>query len=606
MAKKISFRRKAGGSKVGNFLRKTVGRKTGGSKVGNTLRTVVKGVKTAQLKAGGLGGQNLVGGVIKTLSNKSKGATLKSYVGQNLSPSQTTQAYKTVGVRTNNKSSPRNFDPVLGGGNIEYAERIGGTGNVNPSNNIKKSFSGGGTTNTSSSQIPIGGGTVGSYAGGNTNSYSAGYPINSYGQGGGGTSNIINAPNVLGYPSQKLTFPEQPIGDYSKYIPGEMGIPEEQPKNIFESYLASLQDLEAPSSTDAYLKAQKQTQILKKQKLVNDLTGQLNSVVNKGQANQLSLIGQGRGIPEAIIGGQQAQIGRETAIAALPIQAQLSAAQGDLEMANDNLETLFKIYSDDATNEYNRKREQIKMVYDYATEVEKRALERADKLEERAYQEKQDTHDEQKMYAKMAFETGQSSLGARIAKLDYNSSTFRDDLASLSSKIVDTKRSLEIQKLQQDLANSGTTINPKVLTTTQFKNAQAAQNLKLTLQKAISAVEKYGNREVISGEGKGILDSLKVQLRSEISTALEQGVVVPGEAAAFDSIAGQINKSFFIRNKKTLASLKSLSSSMDGRLALQKAALTNTYRISPEEIDTLLNIIDLSDQEFLDMDALIY
>ena len=44
---------------------------------------------------------------------------------------------------------------------------------------------------------------------------------------------------------------------------------------------------------------------------------------------------------------------------------------------------------------------------------------------------------------------------------------------------------------------------------------------------------------------------------------------------------------------------------MDSRIALQKAALTNTYKVTPEQVDTLLNITDLSDQEFADMDALI-
>lgn len=421
------------------------------------------------------------------------------------------------------------------------------------------------------------------------------------------TTNVINAPNVLNPNNTKLTFPEPTITPVPTIAPVTPVAPvdtaKDKTKTALEDYLASLQ--EAPSATDAYVKAQKETQILQKQQVVNDLTGQLNAIVNKGQASQLSLTGQGRGIPETIIGGQQAQIARETAIQALPIQAQLSAAQGNLEMANQNLDTLFKIYSEDAKNEYEYKKEVKKMVYEIANAEEKRLLDEQDKQEERAYQETQDLNTERSMYAKMAFETGQSSLGSKIAKLDYKSPTFKTDLSTLSSQIVDSKRNLEIQKLQNDLANAGTTINPKVLNTTQFKAAQAAQNLKLTLEKAKTAVQKYGNREILSGEGAGILNSLKVQLRSEISTALEQGVVVPGEAAAFDQIAGQINKSYFIRNSKTLASLDSLSKSMDGRLALQKSALTNTYKVTPEQVDTLLNITNLSDQEFNDMDAII-
>lgn len=422
-------------------------------------------------------------------------------------------------------------------------------------------------------------------------------------------SSVVNT-NTLAANNQKLNFAEPAVIDYSTKIPAvqEQAVKEtKDTQTALQDYLDTLG--EAPNSAKAYEKAQRESGILQKQQLVSDLTGQLNGIVNKGQANQLSLIGQGRGIPEAIIGGQQAQIGRETAIAALPVQAQLSAAQGNLEMANDNLDTLFKIYSDDAEREYTIRKEQKKMVYDIATAKEKRELEKADKMEERAYKETQDLNDERSVYAKMAFENGDSALGAKIAKLDYKSPTFKADLATLSSKIVDTKRALEIQKLQTALTETGTTINPKVLATTQFKAAQAAQNLKLTLEKTKAAVEKYGNYEKANGTGKGILDTLKVQLRSEISTALEQGVVVPGEAESFDKIAGSLNSSFFgvpnVRNSTTVGAINSLLGSMDSRIALQKSALINTYNVSPEQIDTLLNITDLSDQEFTDMDALI-
>jgi len=119
------------------------------------------------------------------------------------------------------------------------------------------------------------------------------------------------------------------------------------------------------------------------------------------------------------------------------------------------------------------------------------------------------------------------------------------------------------------------------------------------LQKAKDAVAKYGNREVLSGEGKGILETLKIQLASQISTALEQGVVMPGEMENFQKIAGQLNNSFFIRNKRTLGSLDSLLNSMDERIALQKAAITNTYGISNDQVNTLLNVVNPEDLDFI-------
>lgn len=375
------------------------------------------------------------------------------------------------------------------------------------------------------------------------------------------------------------------------------------------AYLRSLME-PAPTSEESYRRAQEETGILKKQQLVSDLSGKLDAITAAAEANKLRVIGQGRGIPEAIIGGQQAQIAREAAIEALPVAAQLNAAQGNLQMAEQNLNTLFKIYSDDATNKYNQKQKVNEAFYSILTGVQKTALDKIEKAETRAYNEQLQDQQDAKEYAKIAFSNNQATLGSQIMALNPKSPTYRTDVAELSSKIYDSKYELERQRIRDSLNSAGNVINgsiinPKVLSTTQFKNAQAAQNLKNTLQKAVDAVNKYGNKERISGTGKGILDTLKVQLRSEISTALEQGVVQPGEAEAFDSIAGQLNKSFFIRNKKTLGSLSSLLSSMDSRINTQKAALTNTYNISPEQIDTLLGVTNLSDQEFFDMDALL-
>ena len=562
-----------------------------------------------------------ISSAVKKIGGSSQtGAVLNARVGEGLTPAQTATAYKNLGSQTgvakvstpievyrvSNKNLPQKesdyniissytIDPITG----KTTQTKGKSGGsrvpaILPSSTLYDSalsagqFGGATSPSSFSSQSsPIN----------NLSSNASSVP----------TSNVVNT-NTLGVNNTKLTFPEKTVEDYSSVIPTPIEPvveKEDKTQTALEDYLDSLSEIDTPSSADAYNKAQKETQILQKQQLVNDLTGQLNGIVAKGQAQQLAQVGQGRGIPEAIIGGIQAQIGRETAIAALPIQAQLSAAQGNLEMANDNLDTLFKIYSDDAKNEYDNKKEVLKMVYDVATAKEKRELEKLDKLEERAYQETQDLNNERSVYSKMAFETGQSSLGAKIAKLDYKSPTFKTDLATLSSQIKDTKRELEIQKLQKDLVNSGTTINPKILTTTQFKNAQAAQNLKLTLDEAKAAVEKYGNYEQMSGTGKGILDTLKIRLASQISTALEQGVVMPGEMENFQKVAGQLNSSIFTRNSKTIGSLDSLSKAMDARIALQKAALTNTYKVTPEQVDTLLNITDLSDQEFADMDALI-
>lgn len=255
------------------------------------------------------------------------------------------------------------------------------------------------------------------------------------------TTNVVNTPlnvNTI-RPTPEITLPEKTIQDFSQLVP----TPVEQPvvdattgrEKSLQDYLDTILN-DAPDSADAYAKAQRETDILRKQQVVNDLTGQLNGIVNRGQANQLSLVGQGRGIPEAIIGGQQAQIGRETAIAALPVQAQLSAAQGNLEMANDNLDTLFKIYSDDAKNEYEYKREVKKAIYEFATEKEKRALEKADKQEERAYQEKKDVLATNKT---IAMEAAKNGASAGVLTKISNATSLAEAISAAGSYMLDTQ-----------------------------------------------------------------------------------------------------------------------------------------------------------------------
>jgi hypothetical protein len=138
------------------------------------------------------------------------------------------------------------------------------------------------------------------------------------------------------------------------------------------------------SSLDAYLKAQRAFDIKKKQQQVTNYQAQLNAVVAKSQADQLSVTGQGRGIPEVIIGGQQAQIAKEAAIAALPIQAQLAAAQGDLEFAQQNMNTYLDLAQKDIENKFNYKMKLFDVAYDIASKDQQAKLD--EKRDTLAYQ----------------------------------------------------------------------------------------------------------------------------------------------------------------------------------------------------------------------------
>jgi hypothetical protein len=157
-------------------------------------------------------------------------------------------------------------------------------------------------------------------------------------------------------------------------------------QNDFETALARL-NTEAPSAADVQRQLEKDTGLRKKQQAVNDFTAQLNTIVANRDANKLRIEGQGRGIPEAIIGGQQAQIDKEAAIAALPVQAQLAAAQGNLQLAQDHINTWGQILMKDAENQYTRKKEVLTSVRDFAVGLEFKRIDDLDAANERKYQE---------------------------------------------------------------------------------------------------------------------------------------------------------------------------------------------------------------------------
>lgn len=161
--------------------------------------------------------------------------------------------------------------------------------------------------------------------------------------------------------------------------------------NSFNKSQQDSRDLmsEQPSGADIQRKLERETGIKRIRQDVNNYTAQLNTITANRDANILKLEGQGRGITDVIIGGQQAAVNKEAAIQALPVQAQLAAAQGNLELAQDHINTWGTILMTDATNKYNQKKELINNLRDFTTTIELKKIEEIDKANERKYQENQ-------------------------------------------------------------------------------------------------------------------------------------------------------------------------------------------------------------------------
>ena len=256
-------------------------------------------------------------------------------------------------------------------------------------------------------------------------------------------------------------LPAEQLGTQPKY---ELPVPKNEPKSTFDSILTSalgvtqgtqladtgkqednllqqyLSSIKEPASlADINAKLEKDNKLKQKQEAVNTYQAQLNTIVNKSQADQLAVTGQGRGIPEVIIGGQQAKIAKEAAIQALPIQALLSAAQDDLATATAHVDKLFSIYAQDAENSVKFYNDQVKMVFDYATEKERQQL--AIQQDDKKFQQSilMSKLDAQQKYAQSALESGNISAFNAITSLqpptDVNSTTYQEDLASYDQRL---------------------------------------------------------------------------------------------------------------------------------------------------------------------------
>ena len=193
---------------------------------------------------------------------------------------------------------------------------------------------------------------------------------------------------------------------------------------------------EMGTSEQRLAQLEKENKLKQKQQAVNETTGQINAVVAQSQAQQLALEGQGRGQTGAFIGGEQARINREAAIAALPLQAKLAAEQGALDLAQSHIDKMFQVQSQDALAKYQYKSKLIESVYSFATGQEQRRLDAIKAKEDRTYDEQKTNLAYQRSLASEAASYGLGGVSASILKLDPKSPTFNQDIAGLQSRVM--------------------------------------------------------------------------------------------------------------------------------------------------------------------------
>lgn len=377
--------------------------------------------------------------------------------------------------------------------------------------------------------------------------------------------------------------------------------------SLFNQYMGMQ---EAPPNTaDLYAKEAKDAQLKQKQESVNSYTAQLNSIVAKSQADQLRLEGQGRGITDVIIGGQQAQINREAAIAALPVQAQLAAAQGDLEMAQLHVDKMFQIKSQDAQAQYQYKSKVVDAVYNFATTQEQRRLDALKVQEDRKYAEQQDFLKTQRTLLSSALQQGASSSvinainGATtqedvlIAAGQYNgdvlarrikekqladmfapSGSGKRDTQVVDGKLID----MQTGEIISNITTGGDGQSLVKVTPKEIQNindTQIATNSLVTLADTmIKSIKDYGTKVYWGGES-GKRSAAKTNLLLSMKNLEKTGAL---DAGTIKVLEGTIpDNKFFATEAAQIAALEQLKDTVLGKTT----EYIGSYRGTTAEVD---------------------
>ena len=289
---------------------------------------------------------------------------------------------------------------------------------------------------------------------------------------------------------------------------------------------------------------QKQTDVANAQNELNTVNAQLGSL--KAEAEAAKLQQENTFGTTGFTVGQQAQIDRNLAVKALPLQAQALIAQAKLtnntnllNIAQNKLDTTFKLHSEDATNQYNYQKDIRDKVFQYATDAQKTQLAAQQKAADQAFTTQQNNLKNAQEIARAARESGQGALAAQIASLDPKSSTYQADVARLAGQIkpkatvVDTNKPLtptEIQQYQMDYPDAGIKIGDTQLTAQSKISPPVTQKGNMTSAQYVEKVltsKKLAYNDVISQipQGKiGVIQNSTGQIGSVLPNEFDPAI----------------------------------------------------------------------------------
>lgn len=447
----------------------------------------------------------------------------------------------------------------------------------------------------------------------------------------------VNSPQAQPIPLPNKPIPTNPSGNVAQgnaqlglkqnpttgawETPTPTPTPDQTFKQKLDEYMNKVgEQPKAGSQVDAYKTSLQETGVDQFQQQKNDITGEINTIQANAEAAKLALVGQGRGIPEYIIGGQTAQIDREAAIKAIPLQVKLSLAQGNLQIAQDRLDTLFKLRSEDIKNDYDYSKMKYDAVRGFVDKDEAVKLAREEKANDRKYEEKKDFLNKQQIVMQNALvqrappsiidainsatdvnsmlkAAGRYSMDNRDLNLRIQSEKFQE---TMSQKNYD----LNLAKIQSDILSNYQKVNSDAQKA--FDDSPEAKNL-VTIKGQVDTINKdlsdiTGKPLVINGATSNYSDddwrkistdnsavdgivNAEVRARNPDISRLADG----GDPASVQSLAdkaAQIKAQYFGGSSAAIKNLKSatrfINNSLESRMTSANTRLENIKQQYPD------------------------
>ena len=212
--------------------------------------------------------------------------------------------------------------------------------------------------------------------------------------------------------------------------------------------------------TDTYKTLLADTGFTDTQKQVNDLTAQLNAITASSQSDQLALEGQDVRRTSTVLNKLKSEISRQNAIKALPITASLNAAQGRLDTAKENINTLMTLMQKDEESKLQLEQNKINYAMKFADVAQQKLLQQRQEELDKAKTETANFNSLRQTYIDKALAVGDFATAGKMA-----SATDKETLTTLAGSISNKNdldaqlKKAQIAKLQMEISGGGTNAN---------------------------------------------------------------------------------------------------------------------------------------------------